>query len=167
MPLVASGPLSQRGDLLVMEPGERGREGLGVQMNSQLSCISQALMRRRGENRRRGRQIAWAGAVEHRLLELSSPELVLFALSALHTKGLSLWWMRSPSIPISPPAARLEALAGCDLPGCRCICCLQLPQLSPAFPLSQALGSAVLLWHLRQRALPPVRDASVCHRVAG
>lgn len=28
MPPVSSGPLSQQGDLLVMEPEERGREGL-------------------------------------------------------------------------------------------------------------------------------------------
>ena len=64
-------------------------------------------------------------------------------------------------------AALLEALPGCNLPGCRCICCLQLAQISPAFPLSQALASAALLRHCQQRALPPVWDALVCRRVAG
>lgn len=38
MPLFSSGPLSQRGDLLVMEPGEMGGSGgkdLELQANSQ------------------------------------------------------------------------------------------------------------------------------------
>lgn len=54
----------------------------------------------------------------------------------------------------APTASLLETLPDCDLPGCRCICCLQLPRLSPAFPLSQALGSATLLGHHQQPSSP-------------
>lgn len=52
-----------------------------------------------------------------------------------------------------------QAPACCDLLGCRCICCLQLPRLRPALHLSQALGSATWLQHCQQRGVPVLRDA--------